>query len=124
MIKHKHLSTPRKRNQTRFPKYRQTFQTVPLSQKTRLFPVRSPLLRESRLISFPRGSLGNFVFDGKYDSERLIYVDSKYDSERLLYVGSKYYSERLLYVDSKYNSERLLYVDGKYDSERMLYEPF
>ena len=25
-------------------------------EKTRLFPVRSPLLRESRLISFPRGT--------------------------------------------------------------------
>ncbi len=36
--------------------YRQPSQTVPLSHNARLFPVRSPLLRESRLISFPRGT--------------------------------------------------------------------
>ena len=36
--------------------YRQTFQTVPLSIETRLVPVRSPLLGESRLISFPPGT--------------------------------------------------------------------
>ena len=36
--------------------YRQTFQTVPLAEAARLLPVRSPLLRESRLISFPRGT--------------------------------------------------------------------
>ncbi len=36
--------------------YRPTFQTVPLSYEARLIPVRSPLLGESRLISFPRGT--------------------------------------------------------------------
>ncbi len=36
--------------------YRQTFQSVPLSHEARLIPVRSPLLRESRLISFPPGT--------------------------------------------------------------------
>jgi hypothetical protein len=37
-------------------RYGQTFQTVPLDSRnydTGLFPFRSPLLRESRLISFP-----------------------------------------------------------------------
>ena len=41
-------------------RYGQTFQTVPLSSRrlipTGLVPVRSPLLRESRLISFPPGT--------------------------------------------------------------------
>ena len=36
--------------------YRQTFQTVPLTYIARLVPVRSPLLGESRLISFPPGT--------------------------------------------------------------------
>ena len=36
--------------------YRLTFQTVPLLEVARLVPVRSPLLRESRLISFPPGT--------------------------------------------------------------------
>ena len=41
-------------------RYGRTFQTVPLGFArlimTGLFPVRSPLLRESRLISFPPGT--------------------------------------------------------------------
>ena len=41
-------------------RYGRTFQTVPLSSHrlvpTGLFPVRSPLLAESRLISFPPGT--------------------------------------------------------------------
>ena len=39
--------------------YRLPFQIVPLAiiiKYTRLFPVRSPLLRESQLISFPLGT--------------------------------------------------------------------
>ena len=36
--------------------YRCTFQNIRLVQVARLLPVRSPLLRESRLISFPPGT--------------------------------------------------------------------